>query len=258
MPNSLESNKPSVETLLPEPFAWSKVSAGNVKLLKSNYGGHRSGVKPTEGEVFNLPAFSISKYPVTNAQFAKFLDSGGYMQQSNWTEAGWQLREQNQWTQPKYWHTEYRNQRELPNHPVSLTWFEAEAFCIWLSDVTGEKLTLPTEQQWQRAAQGDDEREYPWGNTLDSTRCSTAESLAPVTKFEGKGDSPFGVVDMVGNGWEWCLTGSRDSRIDANFRVLRGGFNDYNGGSWFGCNVHYSTASDPKTVQGGSFRLVRL
>jgi formylglycine-generating enzyme required for sulfatase activity len=97
-------------------------------------------------------------------------------------------------------------------------------------------ITLPTEQQWQRAAQGDDHRIYPWGDDWDCHRCNNSvspcksQSTTPVTQYEGrdKGNSPYDVVDMAGNVWEWCLTdfieGDNDiNRSDVRGRVLRGG-----------------------------------
>lgn len=86
---------------------------------------------------------------------------------------------------------------------------------------------LPTEQQWQRAAQGDDGRAYPWGAKFDKSRCNFNTSKpTPVTQYPN-GESPFHVLDMSGNVWEWCLTDydSRDSDINtkATYRVLRGG-----------------------------------
>lgn len=112
-------------------------------------------------------------------------------------------------------------------------WHEALAFCNWLSVMSDEKITLPTEEQWQYAAQGDDGRTYPWGDKWNSANCHTSvgsrkrDRTCPVTTYEGKGDSPSGVVGMVGNVSEWCLTdyenGSNDVKSDAKFRSLRGG-----------------------------------
>jgi len=107
-----------------------------------------------------------------------------------------------------------------------------------------QNIILPTEQQWQRAAQGDDGLKYPWGNEWDGSRCNNSDGMewddimkkdittTAVTQYEGKGDSPFGVVDMSGNIWEWTLSAYKIASEDmysANTRVLRGG-------SWFNNN----------------------
>ena len=121
---------------------------------------------------------------------------------------------------------------------VGVSWYEAIAFCQWLGEMTGENITLPTEVQWQYAAQGDDGRKYPWGDEWDCQRCNNSVSpcdsnvTTPVRQYEGRGDSPFGVVDMSGNVWEWCRTDyeSGSNKIEGgNRRVLRGGSwdNDY-------------------------------
>jgi len=116
---------------------------------------------------------------------------------------------------------------------VDVSWYEAVTFCLWLREASGERISLPTEQQWQRAAQGDDHRVFPWGNDWNGNRCNNGKGIrqtltltTPVRAYEGKGDSPFGVVDMVGNVSEWCLTTYDTGSMDVNgtgARVLRGG-----------------------------------
>ncbi len=207
-----------VVDLLPPPFAWVKIPAGRVEIED----GHG---------VFDVPAFQIAKYPITNAQYAKFIEAGGYREEKWWTPAGWKARQENKWTEPRYWRDKQWNGADYP--VVGVSWYEAVAFCRWLSEVSGEPVMLPTEQQWQRAAQGDDGLKYPWGNDWDGSRCNNSvkpydsKQTTPVRKYEGKGDSPFGVVDMAGNVWEWCLTdyddGTNDINSHATRRVLRGG-----------------------------------
>ncbi|MBK8024691.1 MAG: SUMF1/EgtB/PvdO family nonheme iron enzyme [Chloroflexi bacterium] len=136
-----------------------------------------------------------------------------------------------------------------------MSWYEAVAFCRWMSEALGERILLPTEAQWQYAAQGGDGRAYPWGEKWDGTRCNNSvvgllgflrskppghgERTTPVTAYEGRGDSPFGVADMVGNVWEWCLTdyydGTNDPSKSSNNRVLRGGSWDYEDTGHFRC-----------------------
>lgn len=95
--------------------------------------------------------------------------------------------------------------------------------------MSGTNVRLPTEQQWQWAAQGDDGRVYPWGHDWDATRCNNRRIIGkttPVRAYEGLGDSPFKVVDLSGNVWEWCLTDYQSGSQLLNktgVRVLRGG-----------------------------------
>lgn len=239
--------RPAVSSaLLPTPFAWIDI--------------------PGKG-------YSIAKYPITNAQFARFIEADGYNQQKWWTAEGWQKCQEGwhydgrwkasgtPWTQPRYWGESKWNGAEQP--VVGVSWFEAVAFCLWLSEATGEKIMLPTEEQWQYAAQGDDGRTYPWGKDWDCKRCNNSVKpcdsnvTTPVTQYEGKhkGDSPFGVVDMAGNVTEWCLTDydnkTNDFNSNAKNRVLRGG-------SWFNSNSDYFHCDYCGWInphKGGGFRV---
>ena len=242
---------------LPLPFEWVNISTGKVTLINDNqsYFG-----KKGESKTFDIPAFAIAKYPVTNAQFGKFIEAGGYGQKKWWTDEGWQEKEQEKWAEPRFWQEQKWNGAQQP--VVGVSWYEAIAFCLWLSEVSGEKILLPTEQQWQRAAQGDDGRVYPWGNDWDCERCANSvkpcisNSTTPVTEYAGKGDSPFGVVDMAGNVWEWCLTKfeSDETSLDGtNLRVLRGGSWSLGNTGYFRCG--YSCGDIPSNGDGnGGFR----
>ncbi|MEM6284252.1 MAG: SUMF1/EgtB/PvdO family nonheme iron enzyme [Chloroflexota bacterium] len=208
--------------ILPGPFAWIDIPGGWVTI-----DGH--------GE-YDVKPFMMAKYPVTNAQFAMFMHAGGYNKEGWWGDGLWNVRQQQGWTLPRYWQDSDYNSADHP--VVGVSWYEAIAFTRWLNDTVGTRngasgnITLPTEMQWQRAAQGDDGRTWPWGSKFHKNRANTYESgigkMTPVTQYEGKGDSPYGVVDMSGNVWHWCLNtiGQPENiSIDAGgaHRVLRGG-----------------------------------
>jgi|GEM_PF-2175474 len=226
-------------SILPPPFEWVDIPAGKVMLRKGGY--------LAEQTTFDVPDFQITKYPITNRQFAMFIGAGGYDNPNWWTKSGWQIKQDANWQEPRFWHDPKFNGANNP--VVGISWLEAVAFCNWLNDkiekavaegnvdVSMYKVALPAEQQWKRAATGDDDRKYPWGNAYDKNRSNTEETgvgkTTPVTRYEQVGDSPFGVSDMTGNVWEWSLTdwsnGSDELESNAQ-RVV-------NGGSW---NLSYT------------------
>ncbi len=163
----------------------------------------------------------IARYPVTNAQYRRFVEGDGYRNQKWWSKEGWQWR-QGKRDRPDYWEDKKWNGPACP--VVGVTWYEAEAYCNWLSEYTGRTFRLPTEAEWQRAAQGGDNRDYPWGNEWAAGRCNTNEAkighTTPVGQFSPDGDSPLGCADMSGNVWEWCVP---EEKIEQMFRVVRGG-----------------------------------
>ena len=87
-------------------------------------------------------------------------------------------------------------------------WYQTVAFCRWLSAVIGNEITLPTEQQWQWAAQnGMEKRDYPWGE-WDGRRCNTREADVGCSMQWGcirMAAAACGALDMEGSLWEWCL-----------------------------------------------------
>jgi hypothetical protein len=154
----------------------------------------------------DISSFYIDKYPVTNKQFKAFLDATHYHPKDDHNF----LKDWHNGNYPKGWE----------NKPV--TWIsqeDARAYCKW----AGKR--LPHEWEWQYAAQGSDNRLYPWGNEMDSTKMpppDTSRVMRPPTAVDAfpQGASPFGVTDMIGNVWQWT-----DEYIDAHTRaaVLKGG-----------------------------------
>ncbi len=172
-----------------------------------------------------LSAYQLSRYPVTNVQYQVFVEDGGYSQQTHWTDKGWQWKEKKLISGPKMYGREFN----LANHPVvGVSWYEATAFCRWLTvklRETGklspqQKIHLPTEAEWEKAARGTDGRVYPWGN-MDITpeHANYADTGLGATSTVGcfpHSASPYGGEEMMGNVWEWCLDWCG---IDDNFKI---------------------------------------
>ncbi|MGQ9492320.1 MAG: SUMF1/EgtB/PvdO family nonheme iron enzyme [Anaerolineae bacterium] len=162
----------------------------------------------------SLESFRIGKYPVTNAQYKRFLDANP-KHRVPYSDADW--------ARPYNWD---RRKRTYPqgkaNHPVVLvSWEDANAYCAWLEKTTGKQFRLPTEQEWEKAARGTDGREWPWGDDFSSEKANTVESgidgTTPVGCYPDAA-SPYGCLDMVGNVWEWTAGEYGPGR-----RVMRGG-----------------------------------
>lgn len=141
-------------------------------------------------------AFHLGRYPVTNAQFAEFLDDPE--QASFWADE----------VEPFAEHRE--DMRLQPNHPVVfVSAFDAEAYCRWLNarhPITGLTWRLPTEIEWEKAARGmADQRLYPWGEWNSSAaNYLNFDGTTPVGCFPA-GKGPFGAFDQAGNVWEWTI-----------------------------------------------------
>ncbi|MDE2217456.1 MAG: SUMF1/EgtB/PvdO family nonheme iron enzyme, partial [Planctomycetota bacterium] len=145
-----------------------------------------------------LSTYLIDKYPVTNAQYKKFIEARGYTQKTFWSDAGWRYILQSNPMESNEMDGVLHGEQDCP--VVNISWYEAEAFAKW----AGKR--LPTEAEWEKAARGTDGRIYPWGNEFDKTRLNCAEvkieKPTPVTKYP-QGQSVYGCFDMAGNVWEW-------------------------------------------------------
>jgi formylglycine-generating enzyme required for sulfatase activity len=161
-----------------------------------------------------LSPYAIDLTPVTNAQFAEFLKATDYKP-----------------THPENFLKHWENNAPpsgLENHPVVyVDLADARAYAKWV----GKR--LPTEEQWQYASQGSDNRIYPWGNKFQEDFCNGGRSggTTGVTEFP-EGRSPFGCYDMCGNVWEWTESERSDGRT--RFCIIRGGsFFKAKGSSWY-------------------------
>lgn len=163
-----------------------------------------------------LDAYYIDKYPITNQQYKEFIDATAY-------EA------------PKHWE-DGKYPENTGDHPVvNASWIDADTYAKWA------RKRLPTEAEWEKAARGTNGRLWPWGDEFDESKCNYDSkrnyhrlATSPVTQYPN-GASPYGVMDMVGNVWEWvadwyddnyyrnCPEKNPKGPNDGTWRVLRGG-----------------------------------
>ena len=163
----------------------------------------------------DVPAFAIDAHNVTNGDYLRFMQEGGYENRALWSNAAWEWITSQEHRYPSFWISDGSSWRyramfaEIPlplDWPVYVSHDEASAYARW-----AEK-ELPSEAEWHRAACGarsGSEREYPWGAEAPSARRGNFdfERWDPVAvESFPKGNSDFGVTDLVGNGWEWTRT----------------------------------------------------
>jgi formylglycine-generating enzyme required for sulfatase activity len=214
-----------------------------------------------------LPLFFMARYPVTVGQCGQFVKESGYTK-----------------------HNPMAQERSA-NHPVTrITWYDAMAYCAWLEDAlrgfkntpvgfaalleAGWHVMLPSEAEWEKAARGVDGRIYAWGNDFSSGKANVKEAgetrlkdTCPVGSFPD-GASPYGLMDMCGNVWEWTRSlevpypypaegKGREEREDLKVggaRVVRGGA-FLREGIWSRCAVRSGSLPDDERYYRG-FRVV--
>jgi iron(II)-dependent oxidoreductase len=199
--------------------------------------------------VVHVPAFRIATAPVTNGEYAEFVDAGGYRDPRWWTEAGWRHRVAAELDAPQYWSpdadgTWWRRRFgvvepvPLDEPVVHVCAHEADAFAAWAG------ARLPSEAEWEKAARFDPatglSRRYPWGDEdptpVHANLGQRHLSPAPAGAYPA-GASALGVEQLMGDVWEWTSSGwdpypgfavfpyPEYSQVffGGDYRVLRGG-----------------------------------
>jgi formylglycine-generating enzyme required for sulfatase activity len=152
-----------------------QIPAGKFKMGSTEY----KDEKPIR-EVEITKDFAIGKYEVTNEEYLAYLEA-----------------------------TDQEISKEVADpaqarHPVVyVSWHEAVSYCEWLSEKTGRKFRLPTEAEWEYVARGTDGRKYPWGNEWDASKVTFDTNGTRPVDAHPEGASPFGVIDLSGNVYEW-------------------------------------------------------
>ncbi len=249
--------------LLPRSERWDETAGELPGDVQVPGGTFLLGAAPGEQFVFDnekwahaveLAPFAIARAPVTQAQFAAFVEDGGYRRRELWSGGGWRWREATGAERPVYW--ERRDGAWLrrdfdalgplePHRPmVHVSWFEAEAWCRWASR------RLPTEAEWEAAAAGEPgpagrlaprKRRFPWGDEAPTAERAHLGAQALHAGDVGAlpaGDSAFGCRQMIGNVWEWTAS---DFLPYPGF--VPDPYRDYSQ-PWFGSH---------KVLRGGSF-----
>lgn len=179
-----------------------------------------------------LKSFFIDILPISNADFARFLNQQGLQNRQGETFYDDQDSDAKIHRRNSIWQADVAS----ASHPVNeVSWVGARDYCAWLNK------RLPTEAEWEKAARGTDGRKYPWGNTAPNTKLALFgapyNSSAPVDAFPD-GVSPYGILDMAGNQWEWVssiyqpypyrLEDGRENQNAGPIRSTRGGGHDSN------------------------------
>lgn len=175
----------------------------------------------------HLHEFWIGSSPVTNAQFARFVEATHYRTTAEdtgfsrvWAGSRWVEVERAYWQRPE---GSQSNINDRLHHPVvCVSWFDAQAYCEWAG------LRLPAEKEWEKAVRGPDGRLYPWGSEPPTPQRANFAmcqgTTTPIGQFSPAGDSPYGVSDLAGNVWEWTSSwlNSPSGELQRT-RIVRGG-----------------------------------
>lgn len=224
--------------------------------------------------------FWLGRTEVTVGQWKRFINTKAYVTDAETLghaytpmrpDKGWGMTKGSSWKDPRF------NIKLMDNHPVCcISWNDAMAFCHWLTEVeqranklpSGMVYRLPTEAEWEHACRAGTQTSFWWGDKVQGgdRRINWAgiedgfEFVSPVDHYKARGRNKFGLADMLGNVWEWCLDGLDTTQAhneyykgDPTGRQLRGGAFNRNPGD---CRCAFRRALDPSYADSSNgFRI---
>ena len=224
-----------VDTVPSPPAGMVLIEAGEFRM-----GNHERDHEKPIHSVY-VDAFYMDEYEVTNAEYAEFLNAKGKHTEGSitWLDIGTDS------CRIEYVSRVYRVKAGYENHPVvEVSWYGAMAYAEW----KGKR--LPTEAEWEKAARGGlSGLTYPWGNTIDSNRANYNRHVNDTTAVGKYAANGYGLYDMSGNVWEWCL-----DEYNANFYAISPSQNPLSGANsiqWLLDN--YTGVKTSRVLRGGSW-----
>jgi formylglycine-generating enzyme required for sulfatase activity len=215
-PTTVRSASPATRVAPPIDFDWVPIPAGKFLMGSDKQKDSLAYDDELPQHEVNLSTYRMARYPVTVAQFAQFVKATGYQTTAEkqgsawgWTGSNYEEIKGADWAHPRGPESDVKQKAE---HPVTcVSWLDANEFCRWATSVlraAGQtvEVRLPTEAEWEKAARGTDGRIYPWGNEApDKARCNFNMDVGDTTPVGSypTGKSPYGVLEMAGNVWEW-------------------------------------------------------
>ncbi|MEB3295440.1 MAG: SUMF1/EgtB/PvdO family nonheme iron enzyme, partial [Synechococcales bacterium] len=230
-------NSPETNSILPDP----NPSMQEVLIPAGGFWMGSEAIDALDNERschwVELPDYYMDVYPVTQREFGKFIQTGGYQQSEFWSAEGWQWLQQQNWQLEQQLPTYWCGDEAFKDYPVQgVSWYEADAYAKFV----GKR--LPTEAEWEKAMSWDGERSrrFPWGDAFPmATTCNHGDLNLGTSPVQAHPDncSFYGCRDGIGNGWEWTdswfagypgftafpYRGYSQAYFDQAHRVLRGG-----------------------------------
>ena len=222
--------------LKPLPLDMMFIPAGDFDMGSRNYANDAEDDEKPMHTVY-VDAFYIDRYEVTNAQYKRFVDANPQWQKDRIPE--------------KYHDGDYLRHWNGNNYPldkgghpvVYVSWYAAMAYAEW------NRKRLPTEAEWEKAARGNRfNRNYAWGDSLDLGKANYGENIGDTTPIGTYDMNGYGLYDMTGNVWEWCL-----DEYNSDFYAISPSRNPLAGGTVTGILSHWTDVRSVRVLRGGSW-----